>query len=57
MAPLPQVFLSDDDFTPARFQNTHSIIQMHNVPRVTTQREVSVLVTGASEDKMEYLMG
>lgn len=57
MAPLPQVFLSDDDFTPARFQNTHSIIQMHNVPRVTTQREVSVLVTGTSEDKMEYLMG
>jgi hypothetical protein len=57
MAPLPPVFLANDDFTPPRFQNTHSIIQMHNVPRVTSQREVSVLVSGTSQDKMEYLMG
>ena len=57
MAPLPRIFLVNDDFTPTRFQNTNAIIQMHNIPRVTTQREVTVLVTGTSQDKMDYLMG
>ena len=57
MAPLPPIFLASDDFAPPRFQNTNAIIQMHNIPRVTTQREVTVLVTGTSQEKMDYLMG
>ena len=57
MAPLQSVFIVSDDFVPPRFQNTDAIIQMHNIPRVTTQREVTVLVTGTSQDQTDYLMG
>jgi hypothetical protein len=57
MAPLPAVFAIHDDFAPPRFQNNLAIIQMHHIPRVTAQREVTVLVTGSSQDQMDYLMG
>lgn len=57
MAPLPDVLVIYDNYTPDAFENTGAITQMHDVPRVTGTIDVSALIAGSPEERHEYLMG